>query len=74
MAAFVESPGPAPLDPSSGATCIASDDDELRWVLPSEIDCFGRDAPLLPFAVRLRRALSPHSLLRLAESARLWLL
>lgn len=73
MAAFVESLGPAPLDATPTTTNPASDD-ELPWVLPSEIDCFGRDAPLLPLTVRLRRALSPRSLLLLTESARLWLL
>jgi hypothetical protein len=74
MAACVESLGQAPLDTAPGTTSTARDDDELRWVLPSEIDCFGRPAPLLPFTVRLRRALAPRSLLALAEGLSLWLL
>lgn len=39
-------------------TTEAEGDDELDWVLPSEVDCLGRPLPRVALTVTLRKRLS----------------
>jgi len=74
MAASVASFGPTALDTTCSETPAPGDQEDVRWVLPSEVDCLGRDVPTTSFGARFRERLSPRALLGLADNIRVWLL